>query len=233
MNVSHALTTTVAAFRPDNTSVVLDYRIFKASIDARLNDTEYNKRVYEQLEKVGKWLKALNLGIQAWGIDAGGRNWDTVCEFAKNSTAVCGIPACAMAGKASHVFNPVVRTRLRDSLNRTVLCGDPQEHARSGSGQKYMFFDSDFYREKFQKAILSPLGSMGSCQLHAGTADQHQEFATQATNERLKLIKKTADGRLMYFWTSREPHDYLDAMAMCFAIAGSQGISGQITSDPA
>jgi len=134
LNVSHALTTTVAAFKPDNTSVILDYKIFKASIDMKLNDTEYNKQVYEQLEKVGKWLKALNLSIQAWGIDAGGRNWDTVCAFAKSSLASCGIAACAMAGKASHVFSPTVRTRLRDSLNRTVLCGDPQEHARAGSG---------------------------------------------------------------------------------------------------
>lgn len=232
LNVSHALTTTVTAFRPDNGAVVLTYRIFKANVDMKLNDTEYNRRVYELLEKAGKWLKALNLGISAWGIDAGGRNWDTVCEFAKNSAALCGIPACAMAGKASHVFNPNVRSRLRDSLNRTVLCGDAQEHARGGAGQKYMFFDSDFYREKFQKAILSPLGSIGSCQLYLGTVDEHQEFAAQTTNERLKMIRKMPDGRLMYFWTSKEPHDYLDAMAMCYAIAGSQGISGQAAAAP-
>lgn len=132
--MSYALTTSVVAFKPDNSSVVLAYKTFKSSIDLKLNDTEYNKQVYQHLQKVGKWLKALGMSISAWGIDAGGRNWDTVCEFAKNSAALCGIPACAMAGRASHVFNPNVRTRLRDSLNRTVLCGDPQEHARSGSG---------------------------------------------------------------------------------------------------
>ena len=35
-----------------------------------------------------------------------------------------------------------------------------------------------------------------------------------------------SDGRSEYFWTTKEPHDYLDTMAMCFAIASSQGLSG-------
>lgn len=41
------------------------------------------------------------------------------------------------------------------------------------------------------------------------------------------MVKKMPDGRHIYYWTTKEPHDYLDTMAMCFAIAGSQGISGQ------
>ena len=52
-----------------------------------------------------------------------------------------------MLGRASHVFNPFVRTRLRDSVNKTVLCGDAQEHVKSGAGKKYMFWNSDYYRE--------------------------------------------------------------------------------------
>lgn len=52
-----------------------------------------------------------------------------------------------MAGKASHVFNPFMRSRLRDAIGRTILCGDQAEQYKSGAGHKYMFFDSDAYRE--------------------------------------------------------------------------------------
>ena len=46
-------------------------------------------------------------------------------------------------------------------------------------------------------------------------------------NERLLLIQHKKDGRDIYSWKSREPHDALDATAQAFAVAASQGISGQ------
>ena len=36
-------------------------------------------------EKLGKRLKATGVKIDGWGIDAGGRNWDAVCQFSKHS----------------------------------------------------------------------------------------------------------------------------------------------------
>lgn len=62
--------------------------------------------------------------IDGLAIDAGGRNWSAVCEFAKHSMRTVGIPACAFAGRSANIFNPFVRSRLRDSIGRTVLCGD-------------------------------------------------------------------------------------------------------------
>jgi len=63
--------------------------------------------------------------------------------------------------------------------------------------------------------------------LFKGDADEHSEYAMQVCNERLLLIQHKKDGRDIYSWKSREPHDALDATAQAFAIAASQGISGQ------
>jgi len=66
----------------------------------------------------------LNIKIDGLAIDAGGRNFDAVCGFAKVAMRTVGIPACAFAGRAANIFNPFVRSRLRDAIGRTVLCGD-------------------------------------------------------------------------------------------------------------
>ncbi len=176
---------------------------------------------------LGKEIAALGLPIDGWGIDAGGLPFDAVASFAKNSSQLVGIPACACIGRASHIFNPFVRSKLRGAVNKTVLCGDAQEHVKSGAGKKYMFWDSDYYREAVQKALLSKIGLAGSLTLFKGDADEHSDYAMQVTNERLLLIQHKKDGRDFYSWKSKEPHDALDATAQAFAIAASQGISGQ------
>lgn len=116
LNVSYALTTSIVAFRRDMTSAVIYHGIQKVRIDGRLPDAEYNAKLYKALTDLGQKLKQLGVKIDGWGIDAGGRNFQAVCEFAKNSVQLTGLPACAMAGKASHVFNPFVKSRLRDAI---------------------------------------------------------------------------------------------------------------------
>lgn len=89
----------------------------------------------------------MNVKIDGLAIDAGGRNWDAVCNFCKVASKTIGIPMCAFAGRAANVFNPFVKTRLREASNKTVLCGDAQEHVKAGAGSKYTFFDADYYKE--------------------------------------------------------------------------------------
>ena len=226
LNVSFAVTTTIVAFRKDMTSTVVYHEITPCSIDAKLPEAEYQKRVYELLCDVGNNLSLLGVKIDGWGIDASGTPFDAVTLFARNSVRLCGIPACAMCGRASHVFNPFVRSRLRDSINRTVLCGDAQEQLKSGSGRKYMFWDSDFYRTTVQKSLLAKPGSSGSCELYSGGTEEHREYAMQVCNERLRYVKNRPDGREEYSWKSKDPHDYLDSTAQAYAVAASQGVSG-------
>ena len=226
LNLSYALTTVIVGFKPDMTAHVITYFFTKCSIDSRLPTAQYNEAVYDVLTDLGREIKALGIKIDGWGIDGSGMPFDAVTLFAKNSSQTVGISACAMLGRASHLFNSFVRTRLRDAVNKTVLCGDPQEHVKAGAGKKYMFWNSDFYRETVQKAFLAKLGVSGSCTLFKGDADAHAEYAMQMCNERLLLIQHKKDGRDIYSWKSREPHDALDATAQAFAVAASQGISG-------
>ena len=225
LNVSYALTTSIVAFKTDMTSRVICHKIHGCNIDSKLNDTEYGQAVYDILAKVGKWIKSLGIKIDGWAIDAGGRNWDIVCRFAKNAQSIVQLPACAFAGRASHLFNPFVRSRLRDAIGRTVLCGSPEEHVKSGSGTKYVFFDADLHKEMAQRAFMSEIGAPGSCSLYFAKPEEHTDFAIQVCNEKLLFVKHGQDGRNTYRWKSAEPHDYLDCMSMCYAVATSQGIS--------
>ena len=48
---------------------------------------------------------------------------------------------------------------------------------KSGAGKKYMFWNSDIYRETVQKALLSKVGLAGSLTLFKGDADAHSDYA--------------------------------------------------------
>lgn len=229
LNVSHAVTLVVKSFRPDMSSVVIVHKVFPTAIPTTLSDADYSNRVTSALDAVAKFLSSLDIHLDALGVDAGGRNWDVVCSWSRYCAQKHGFPACAMAGRASHKFNAFSRSRLADARNRTVLCGSPAEHARAGSGDKYLFFDSDFYREKVQRALLTPLGGLGGCQLYNADPAEHVEYANQVCNERIRHVRHLSDGRDEYEWISKEPHDYLDASAMADAIAGSYGLSGLST----
>ena len=125
------------------------------------------------------------------------------------------------------MFNPFVRSRLRDAIGRTVLCGDTKEHTKAGTGTKHVFFDSDYWKASVQKAFLAPVMSPGSCSLYNADQEEHAEFAIQFCNEKLKFVKHCQNGKDQYFFNTKEPHDYLDCMSMCYAVAATQGISGE------
>ena len=225
LNTSFGITSTVCAFKTDGSCAVLRNRVYKCNIDQQLTDVQYNQQLYVKLTEVGKSLKESGIPIQGIVIDGGGRNLDCVCEWCKNSMSLCGIKACATLGKSSLNFNPLVRSRLRNAVGRTVLCGDEKELAQHGAGNKWMNFDSDFYREAVQRSLIMPLGSPGGTVLWNDNKLVHLEFAKQICNETIKYKVTKADGRTEYKWNSKDPHDYLDCMSMCFAIANSEGVS--------
>lgn len=227
LNTSFGATCAVASFKPDGSCAVIKTSIYKMNIDQKLPDIQYNQVLYQKLTEIGKRLKDTGIDIQGIVIDGGGRNLDCVCEWCKNSMSLCGIPACTMLGKASHQFNPLTRNRLRNAVGRTVLCGDGKEQVKKGSGNKWMFFDSDFFREAVQRSLLLPIGSPGGTVLYNALPMVHLEFVTQICNEQLKWKKTKADGRMEYHWKSKDPHDFLDVMAMLFAIACSEGVSSE------
>lgn len=147
LNTSYAATLSIMSFKPDSTSVVLCHKIYRVNVDQKLTPVLYNQAVYDNLTRIGNDIRGFGLKVDALGVDAGGRNWDAVCTWCKNSFSLNGIPACAMAGRASTNFNPLARNRLRNAVGRTVLCCNDMEAIKQGSGQKWLFFDSDYFKE--------------------------------------------------------------------------------------
>ena len=225
LNTSYGATCVVKCYKTDSTSAVLYHKVFKMDVDQQLNAIQYNAEVYNHLSVIGKTLMMLGMKIDALGIDGGGRNLSAVCEFAKNCFRLCGIPACCMIGRAATNFNPLVRSRLRNAVGHTVLCGDDKEHIKAGAGKKWLFFDSDWCKECEQRALMSEPGSPGGTSLYDDLALNHMDFANGVCNERIKWKKALSNGRTEYSWISKEPHDFLDCLAMCRAIAESEGLS--------
>lgn len=145
-------------------------------------------------------------------------------EFSKNAMSICGIPTCAFVGKASHQYRSFMRTRLKEDVNRTLLCGDDDERKKSGSGKKYTFFDSDLYHEKTQQGFLQEIGNLGSISWYEG--GDHSKWAVQVCGEKLIMKKERQDGTTEYHWKENGPaHDALDAIGQCLATYASMGFS--------
>lgn len=178
LNVSHALTNSIVAFDSNMTATVVFHEIFKCRIPSTLPEQQYHRAVYDLLARYAVRIKELGIKINFLGIDAGGANFNAVCDFAKHSMSICGIPAAAFVGRASHVWNANVKSKLRAATGRAVLCGDEAEKVKAGSGKKWIAWDSDFGRMSILKAVqVAPYGQ-GGLMLYNGGAKEHQEFAT-------------------------------------------------------
>lgn len=225
INPGYAITTAILTFDINLTAFVTAYKVTPVKISDRLNDVEFDKRLTSALKSHGKELAALGIRLDKWGIDAGGRQFATVTKFAAMSEAEIGVPALAMLGRAGQNWNPNVRSRIRDERNATVLCRDPQR-------RKWLAWNADEYKEKAQKAWGTETGGAGGLSIYDGKAN-HYKFAAQIANERLKSKTKIRgkDGRdcYAYKWNTKNPHDYGDCVAMCYALAGADNITGTNT----
>ena len=224
VNPSYGLTTAVISFDVNLTGLVSAYKVFRVKIDGRQNDVAFNAAVARALHAHAKEVAALGVRPDRWGIDAGGRQFRAVTAFAPLVKDIYGIDAVAMLGRAGQNWNPFVKSRTRDALNGTVPCRDAQ-------GRRWIAFNADLFKEKAQLAWNTELGGDGGLSLYDGGAN-HAEFATQVANERLvskvKLRKQRGDGeeQYAYTWKTKNPHDYGDCMAMCYALAAAGNLTG-------
>lgn len=228
INASKWLTTVVMAFLRDGTARILWHKWTKCHIPQTLTPEEYGRELYEELSKLGKELRSLGIQINGWAVDCGGTSWKTVTTFVKNSRAICGIAAHAYAGKASHQFRPKVSSRLKEAVNRTVLCGDEEERKHRGQGTMYSYWDSDYYREKTLKGFLTEVGNLGSISFYRGT--DHGKWAIQICGEKLMGKEENSTGDTVYEWREvGTDHDALDAIAQGLACHASMGFADTST----
>ena len=222
VNPGYALSTVIIAFDIYLTAFVVAYHVTPVKISERLNDTEFDARLTAALKAHAREIVAQGIKIDKWGIDAGGRQFPTVTKFVPTVKAEFGIEAVAMLGRAGQNWNPNVRSRIRNEKNATILCRDNQR-------RKWLAWNADEYKEKAQKAWATETGGAGGLSIFDGRAN-HYKFAVQIANEKLKAKTKIRDrdGRecFAYKWQTKNPHDYGDCVAMCYAIAGSEGLTG-------
>lgn len=223
INPSYAITTAAVAFDVMRTAQVVAYARSPVRILDRLNDTEFGSRLFDALAAHAQRIASWGLKVDRWGIDAGGRQFDTVTRYARTQPGVVCARATPMLGRAGQNWNPFVRSRIREARNDTVACRDSQ-------GRAWIAFNADVYKESAQKAWGSEPGAPGGLSLFDGGLN-HFAFASQVANETLvsKVPRPGFEGRSIYKWKTKEPHDYGDCLAMCYALAGAEGVTGDGT----
>ena len=215
LNPSKYFTTVICVFMRDNTCRVIWHKFTPTKVRADLTEQEYSRKIYEALSSLGQELKkvsdTLTHPIQAWAIDCNGANWSPALDFARNSMQICGLSCCGFVGKASTQFKPKLSSRLKEAVNRTLLCGDKEEQRLAGSGRKWNYFDSDFYHEQVQKGFLASVGNVGSISWYKNGT--HAKWSAQVVGEKLLYKRERPDGTIEYTWKKNGPdHDALDAI---------------------
>ncbi len=92
---------------------------------------------------------------------------------------------------------------------------------RELDGVRFAAQNSDVWKETAQRSFLSVPLTPGSASIWGRSPEEHAEFASQITAERLADKALGARGAMMYHWTLRpgaENH-YLDCLAGCLAAA--------------
>lgn len=223
INPSYALTTAILCFTADRTAFVTYYRITKIKIDDSENDTRYHQEVYNALADHARELHDIfsRLPVDYWGIDAGGKQIKPVTQFVQSGTAEgfsSAKKAFALIGRSYRDWRDRPRNAVREARNFTVPVKGEQN-------RRFTLWNADYYKEAAQKSWETEVGGPGGLSLFDGGVD-HTRFALQVANEQLKIKKKLAD-TYEYRWKTREPHDFGDCLAMCYAMAGMGGISDE------
>lgn len=227
INPSYALTTAVIAFDRDRTGIVLWHWIDRISIPDIANDTYFHDALIAALAQHGRVLAASGLKLNAWGIDAGGKQFPITTEFVQLEAAqVCGVRPIALWGRNSLQYNPYVSSRRRDAINDTVDCSRKatDQYGRTKEVNFWTAFNADLFRESSQRAWATETGGRGGLSLFDGGIS-HEEFAEQVAREKLKAKRSKPDGKMAYEWKTADPHDFGDCVTMCYALAARDGIA--------
>ena len=233
LNPSYAFSTCIICFDRLQTGFVSYYNLFTKPplpIHENIPVPAQTKLLMEALIAHGKeiagWCKARGFGLNAWGVDANGKQSEAVGRFcardrAGNSIAkmYCGLSCIPMYGRPGKDWNPNTKSRITEERNHTLLCADRVK------GTQYLAFHADIWRETAQRAWLGAVGTPGALSLFDGQGTRHSEFAGQIVAEQLEYKITLPNGRMEYKWkqTARK-HDFGDAVTMCYALAGQFGI---------
>jgi len=222
INYSYGLTYEAAAFKRDGSCHVFAKGVWCQAplpVSAKNSNQEQRQRLVKKaLEIMAEWVDVQPWKLDAWYIDAGGEQFDTVTSFCRNAKK-CGKLGRAMIGRAGKTYDPSVKTCVGRVRGRVYACFTRE------SGKWYCM-DADFYKEMAQTSYITPIGEPGSSTIYKGS---HRDYADQMCREVLeaKGVVMGRGGRtlVVYKWnTLPGKHDYLDTHAMNYAAAGYEGV---------
>lgn len=224
VNPSYALSTVLQGFGGDQSCAYMSYGFHRMAIPGGIPQPEFSQRLFAELVAHGKEIAAQPIKPEAWAIDAGGAQFDTVVRFCGESVRLCGIQAYAFAGKGGKEYRP---------YGKTMVPGQKREQChgcldrKDGRVIKWVAWNSHYWKEICQRAWLGEVNAPGSASLFDG---QHGEFAAQMCGEKL-MGKGEIGGQMMWNWhTCPGKHDILDAASQGYALAAVIGIGsgGQV-----
>jgi len=217
INPSYAMTSSLVSFGDDQSAAVAWYGLHKMSIPDDVSTVEFGRQLFERLVAHGKELASGKVKPEAWGIDAGGAQFDTVTRFCAESGRLCGLTAYACTGRGAKNYRPWGKT----------MVGNPREQChecmvkKDGRKLVWVAWNADYWKEVAQRAWLGEIGSPGCASLYVG---HHEEFATQVCAD--KLIGKGEVGGEMFWNFHKLPgkNNFGDAMAQAYALCAFLGI---------
>jgi hypothetical protein len=214
LNPSYGLSSSLIGFDPKRRGHVAWANVFTDDPLPIKNTMSVDMRcalLSQALFNLGAIVSGMKTPPEHWCIDASGEYFDIVLDFAKTFKGVHTVAICGRDGKQ---FNPNVKSRIGSPRNGVYECYD------RGKG-KWLCFDADVYKETAQRAFLSDPGAIGACTLYDGN---NREFSVQMCRKSLAAKVEVA-GRMHYEWVTQPgKHDFLDVMAMGYALAGWNGL---------
>ena len=181
------------------------------------NQEQRQEKVKTALCAMGDWIAAQPWKADAWYIDAGGEQFETVTSFCNEARRANRIGR-AMIGRAGKTYNPLTRTQFGRIRANVYQCF-------TRDNGRWSCFNADYYKEMAQTSWLTPEVEAGSSTAYEGLP---REYANQTCREVLEA-KGEVGGRggtvLVCRWHTRPgKHDYLDCHAMAYAAAGWEGL---------
>lgn len=217
----YGLHSAALAFGHDQTAAVLWYKREdkggKGIVGKDAPEAEQVSRIYEALVSHGKEVAALpfrrgsmSLVPSLWLVD-GGYKLETVVRYASASRTL-GVPVMVSRGYGARNYRP---------FGKHVV-GQPREqcHLAEWPTGRGIAFNADYWREIAQRAWLGSVDAPGCLSLFAG---KHVRFSEQVAAETL-ASKGEIGGQARWEWVSKGPHDFGDAVTMCYAGAAFWGL---------
>jgi len=198
---------------------VTDRQDLKTCQDMAKNESD--KRVKNSLTELGHKIKASMIPLDAWGIDAGGSNFDAVLEFCRTSVQLCGLQAIPIKGAGDS------KSGYKKARTSTGIIFEEGDERRDHRNVKWIVFNKGYWQEVSQKMWFAPIGADGSCSLYDGG---WSDFAEQCSCEYLESKIDLQNETIYRFHKTSDKHDYGDCHYMCAFLASVKGIgtSGQV-----